>query len=193
MNTFTDKHFPGRDARIVVGGSLLVLLLALAVIASFLIGRLNWAHDTLDSIEPRYARLLGLRELQPQLEAGMSEVAANLGRYAHPAAMDSARIGTDLQQRVRQIAETAGLGVVGSQILPSRTHAGFVQVPLKLTVDGNLEGLRGLLAAFEREVPIILVDKLQANATPQRQGRGQPPGEARLVVQIDLSVLHLQP
>jgi len=188
-----DTHFPGRDGRVVVASVLVAALAMLALVTYLLLGKLFWAQETMASIEPRYARLLGLREVGPQVHASLASVGADLSRYAYPAATDAARIGTDMQQRIRQLAEAAGLGVVGSQILPARPHAGFTQLPLKLTVDGNLEGLRSLLAGFDRETPVILVDNVQLSASVPRARRGEPQSQERLVGQLDLSVLHLQP
>ncbi|CAI06999.1 hypothetical protein ebA1609 [Aromatoleum aromaticum EbN1] len=193
MTFAVDTHFPGRDGRFVVASVLVAALAVLALVTYLLLGKLFWAQDTTASIEPRYARLLGLREVGPQVQSSLARVGADLSRYAYPATADAARIGTDMQQRIRQLAEAAGLGVAGSQILPARPHAGFTQIPLKLTVDGSLEGLRSLLAGFDRETPVILVDNLQVNASVPRVRRGQPQPQERLVGQLDLSVLHLQP
>ncbi|MDD3676585.1 type II secretion system protein GspM [Thauera propionica] len=187
------ERFPGRDGRIVVGATLVALAAVLGVLAYLLAAKLAWAQDVLDAIEPRYARLLGLREVRPQLEASLAEIGTTLPRYAYPAELDLGRIGADVQERVRELAEAAGLSVAGSQILPVRAHAGFVQVPLKVTVDGTLEGLRTLLAGLDRGSPAVLVDQLQVNAGVRRARRGQPAQEERLSAQINLSVLRLQP
>ncbi len=190
--TAAGSRFSGRNGRLVVGFSLAVAVLLLGLFALQLHQRMNWAQETLASIEPRYARLLGLGMVGVHVLTGVDEINTDLARYAYSADVDAQRIGTDLQQRVRALAEEAGVSVVGSQILPARVHGGFAQIPLKVTVNGNLEGIRGLLLGFEREAPVILVDDLQINAAPRRSRRGAPPAPERLVGQIDLSVLHLQ-
>lgn len=190
--TAAGSRFSGRNGRLVVGFSLAVAVLLLGLFALQLHQRMNWAQETLASIEPRYARLLGLGMVGVHVLTGVDEINTDLARYAYSADVDAQRIGTDLQQRVRALAEEAGVSVVGSQILPARVHRGFAQIPLKVTVNGNLEGIRELLLGFEREAPVILVDDLQINAAPRRSRRGAPPAPERLVGQIDLSVLHLQ-
>lgn len=192
MNRRAVSSFSGRDGRVVVGFSLVVLVVLLSLFASLLHQRMTWAQETLASIEPRYARLLGLGTVGARVLMGVDEISVDLARYAYPADADPQRIGTDLQQRVRALAEEAGASVVGSQILPVRTHGGFAQIPLRVTVNGDLEGIRELLLGFERETPVVLVDSLQINAAPRRARRGEPPAAERLVGQIDLSVLHLQ-
>lgn len=187
------SRFPGRNGRAVVGVVLLAMIALLVLFGSLLHQRMNWAQETLASIEPRYARLLGLREFGAPVEGAVGELSANLARYAHPPGTDAQRIGTDLQQRIRALAEASGATVVGSQILPARVHGGFAQIPLKVTVNGTLESVRAFLFALESEAPSILVDNLQLNSAPRRARRGQPAVADRLVGQIDLSVLHLQP
>lgn len=190
---FVAGRFDGRQGRAVVALSVIAVGLLLSLTASTLHQRMSWAHETLATIEPRYARLLGLGVVGPDVLDNVEQINAELLRYAYPATADAQRVGTDLQQRIRTLAESVGVSVVGSQILPVRTHQGFTQIPVKVTVNGNLEGVRGLLLGFSDETPLILVDNLQINAAPQRARRGQPANEDRLVAQVDLSVLHLQP
>mgnify|MGYP003452782393 CR=1 FL=1 len=185
-------RFPGRNGRVVVGLSLLLLIVLLALFASLLQQRMTLAQEALSSIEPRYARLLGLDTVGIDIIQGVDAIGADLARYTYPADSDGQRIGTDLQQRVRRLAEEAGASVVGSQILPARVHGVFAQIPLKVTVNGSLDGIRELLLGFERETPVILVDNLQINAAPRRARRGEAAAPDRLVGQIDLSVLHLK-
>lgn len=193
MTVTRSMRFPGRDGKIVVLGSLAVAVVVLGAVAYLLLGKLSWAQDRLDALEPRYARLLGLREVKPRLEASLAEVGLTLARFAYPPEVDNDRVGADVQERVRRLAEAAGLSVAGSQILPVRVHAAFVQIPLKVSVDGDLEGLRKLLAGLDRETPIVLVDELQVNAATRRARRGEPSQEGRLSAQFNLSVLRLQP
>lgn len=190
---FVAGRFDGRQGRAVVALSVIAVALLLSLAVSTLHQRMSWAQETLANIEPRYARLLGLGIVGPDVRDNVEQMNAELARYAYPATADAQRVGTDLQQRIRTLAESVGVSVVGSQILPLRTHQGFAQIPVKVTVNGNLEGVRGLLLGFADETPLILVDNLQINAAPQRARRGQPANEGRLVAQIDLSVLHLQP
>lgn len=186
-------RFPGKNARLVVGGGLVMLLAAGLLIAYVLIGRMLWANDTLAAIEPRYARLAGLREVRTEIEASLAQVQATLGRYAYPAVTSVDRIGTDLQQRVRRVAEAAGMSVSGSQILPVHPATGFVHVPVSVTVEGNLEGLRNLLVGLYAESPTIQVDSITIQSAARRRSRGAPPDEQRLVVQMNLAVMHLAP
>lgn len=180
------------NARLVVGVSAGVVLAAIAVLAYFLLQHLFAARAALAEIEPLYARLLGLREVGPQVDAALAEVRATLARNAYPAATNPARIGTDLQQRVRRLAEAAGMSVIGSQILPERAAEGFSLIPVAATIEGNLDGLRKLLFALRGDSPAILVDSAVIQAAVRRRLQTQA-AEDRLTVQLNLSVVHLQP
>lgn len=174
--------------------TLLVLVISVTVLlGSLLMDKLVWAQETLEVIEPRYARLLGLSGVGPTLDTALQDVRGSLERRAYPSSISPERIGTDAQERIRSMAESAGLAVSGSQILPVRTHQGFVQVPLKVTVDGDLESLRKFLAAADTAMPVVLVDNLQVASVVRRARRGVAEPPQRLNVQLSLSVLRLQP
>ncbi|KON79851.1 type II secretion system protein GspM [Azoarcus sp. PA01] len=184
-------NFPGRDARF-VGATAAALLLAAVSIAAFgLAEALGNAREPLGAIEARYARLAGLKEVRDQVERGVADVGEVLARHTYPASSGTDRIGTDLQQRVRRVAESAGMGVTGSQILPVRAANGLSQIPVAVTVEGSLEGLRAMLAALGQEIPSIHIDSIVIQTRMRRRLRGAPPDQ-RLSAQMNLSVLHLQ-
>lgn len=193
MSALAMRGLARREGR-AVAVTLLVLICAVTIlVGSLLMDKFVWARETLESIEPRYARLLGLSGVGPTLDTALEEVRGSLARRAYPAALSPERIGTDAQERIRSMAESAGLAVSGSQILPVRAHQGFVQIPLKVTVDGDLESLRKFLTAADTAMPVVLVDSLQVTSIVRRARRGAAEPPQRLNVQLGLSVLRLQP
>lgn len=193
MSALAMRGLARREGR-AVAITLLVLVISVTVLlGSLLMDKLVWAQETLEAIEPRYARLLGLSGVGPTLDTALQDVRGSLERRAYPSSISPERIGTDAQERIRSMAESAGLAVSGSQILPVRTHQGFVQVPLKVTVDGDLESLRKFLAAADTAMPVVLVDNLQVASVVRRARRGVAEPPQRLNVQLSLSVLRLQP
>jgi general secretion pathway protein M len=156
------------------------------------VGLLEGAEAPLAAIEPRYARLAGLKEVAPQIERGVAEIGETLARHAYPATGGTDRIGTDFQQRVRRVAESAGMGVTGSQILPVRAATGFSQIPVAVTVEGSLEGLRTMLLGLREETPSIQVDSIVIQTRARRRARVAPVDQ-HLTAQMNLSVLQLQP
>ena len=180
--------FLSRRARLALGSSLLALLVLLGLIASELLFRYDWAYARLDDIEPRHARLQGLAALQDRIVAARDDAQAVLARHAWPAEASADRIGTDLQQRVRALAEAAGMGISNSQILPVRPGNGFELVPVSVSLDGTDEGLRKLLLALPAEQPSIQIESMAMQG-----GRRRANSPSYLVVQLTVSAMRLLP
>ena len=107
-------RFPGRRARISVLISALLLLGLLVPVVDQFFFRYEWANTTLEDVDRRYARLLGLRDAGPEIAKALGQARAELVRHAYPLDLGPDRVGADLQKRVRQIAERA----VGPAPLP---------------------------------------------------------------------------
>lgn len=182
----------GGEARLVVAAGAALLLAVMIVTAYLLTDALEAARVPLAALEARYAQLAGLRAVGPQIEAGLAEITEMLARHAHLPASGADRVGTDLQQRVRGVAEEAGMRMTGSQILPVREATGFSQIPVTVTVEGSLAALRGMLLGLANETPSVQIDGIviQGHA---REGMSDAPDDAPLTVQMNLSVLQLQP
>lgn len=181
-------RFPGRAARIVAslilgGGLVLVLLFALE-----LSSRYQWASDALDRIEPRYARLAGVQRAGETILVRRDEAKEALQRFAHAPDTEVPRIGTDLQQRIRRIAEEYDVRVSGSQIMPAREEGALMAISINASMDGEIGAITEVLARLQAEQPPVLVDKLLVQA-PRARRRGEI--ENRVSVQSTLSVLRL--
>lgn len=178
-----------KRARISVGVCAAILVvLAVPVVDQFLF-RYGWAEQTLQDIEARYARLLGLREAAPRIQQTLAQTVEVLDRYAYPVDTGADRIGADLQQRVRRIAESTNVAVAGSQILPPRAAGGMEVIVMAATLDANVGSLRDFLLALSADKPSIQVETL--NVTAPRQRGTTAAGKLR--VQMNLSALHLLP
>lgn len=184
-------RFHGRRARISVLISLALLVLLLIPVVDQFVFRYGWAAAALEDIEGRHARLLGLRDAAEPIEQALATSSELLARHAYPVDTGADRVGADLQQRVRQIAEAAGVGVVGSQILPVTPGAGFEVIPLNMTADADIGALREFLASLGREQPSIQLDSL--NLSAPRQRRSAASTDANVRAQIRISVIHLLP
>ncbi|HRD32760.1 MAG TPA: type II secretion system protein GspM [Rhodocyclaceae bacterium] len=171
-----------RPAFFSVGLTLSVLLLAVVLAAGFLVSRSQWASDMLASIEPRHARLQGLKAQDVALQAAFDAAAAQIGVLTYGGDQSTERVGTDLQQKIRAVAASAGFSVVGSQIMPARLLDGFEEVPVSITLEGALEHLGPLLDELAVARPLVKVVSL--NLVPMR-GRGVT---AQRNLRLDLSV-----
>ena len=187
MSTFLNRYFPGKRARAVVLVSGLLTATVVALAALELQSRYAWAHSLLDEIGPRHARMAGLGLDYERLEAARQQAVGSLAAHAYPAELAADRVGTDLQQRVRQLVDAQGLNVLQSQILPPREGVVVEQVPLQVTVEGGAESLRNLLLAFSSARPSIQVDAIVVQPSSRRAGDGG------MRVQLELSAYHLLP
>lgn len=180
---------PTRRARAAIALSIALVLLPAIPLADSMLSEHRGARVALDDVAARYARLLGLREAAPVIDTALDEAVAALAAHAYPVAYGADRAGTDLQQRIRRIAEEIGIGVVGSQTLAAIDAEGFRVVPVSATLDTDIGGLRDFLLALEDERPRILVDRLGIGSVSQRTGRQTHD----LRVQIGLEVMELLP
>ncbi len=183
-------RFPGVRARVVVVLTAAILAVGAGILVSELASRYRWANDTLDVIEPRYARLQGVQHKGAEIHTRRAEVEAALARVAHPADAEIVRIGTDLQQRVRRIADELDIRVSGSQILPARDKDGFIVVTVAGTMEGETDALGAFLVGLADEEPPVIVEKLVAQA-PRPGRRGEV--NTRVNFQANMSVLRLLP
>lgn len=177
-----------RRALVSVAGTLAVVLAIVLLIAQYVVQKHMWGVQTLEQIEPRYARLLGLRDTSTKLEEALKESRTALSRLGHPADRDAAQVGNDLQQVARRALQAAGLSITSSQVLAPRTDSGFERVSVSLQADGSLSGVQVALAALQSETPRILFDSVALQATGRTGDDGTPIVSCRLTV----SVLRLQ-
>lgn len=183
-------RFPGARARMAVLLSAVIMFAVVGFFASELLSRYRWANEVIASIEPRYARLIGLEEVGDAVLTSRVRVDVALARVAYPAEIEIGRIGTDLQQRVRRIADEHDIRVSGSQILPLREEKGFVVVTVNGTMDSEVDALGTFLLALADEQPPIVVEKLLVQA-PRPGRRGEV--NTRVTVQSTMSVIRLLP
>lgn len=164
----------------------LVLLTALLVFGAY---RVWFVHESarqqLETIEPRYARLLGLGAAKTQLEAVAARTAQDLARHVYPASRDVSQAGNDAQQRVRDVFSKAGLEVISIQLLPAKNSPQFEQIPVALRVEGEMTSLQAGLAALPSMTPSLFVEGFNM----QSVSGAKPGAPIRIVAQLDLFVL----
>ncbi len=168
------------------------LLLAAAASLALLVGGIGyvaakhrWANDTLASVEPRHARLLGLQAAERQMTGIDGQLKTHLARVAHPAGGDSAQIGNAALQRVREIASSRGLRVSSSQVLPAKEEGQFDRIGLLLAMEGDWSQFQALAQELAAQTPAIFSENLQLN-TQQISLPGQP---QTMVARVGLFVL----
>jgi len=160
-----------------------VLVLAVAA-GQYVVRKHLWAAGRLEEIEPRYARLMGLRDAGGQLEQGLKQARAELPRLGYAAERDAAQVGNDLQQLARRALQAAGLSVTSSQVLPPRGEAGFERIGVSVQAEGSLSGVQLAVAALQAETPRIAFESVLLQSTGRVADDGTPIVSCRLRVNV---------
>lgn len=167
----------------------IALVLGLVVFASgataYVVSRHVWARDRLAEVEPRYARLVGLGESGPALDAALAERRAFLARHAYPASQDVARAGSDALQRARETLSRARLDISSTQVLPPKEVDGFDRIALVLRLEGELSALQGALTVLPSLSPTLFVESFKVETI----GMPRADSPQRLSLQANLFVL----
>lgn len=163
-----------------------VLLAALVVggIAGVVWNRHQAVQDQLSTIEPRYARILGLKSERARMETLANQSREALVRHVYPVATDGTQAGNQAQQRARALFTQSGLEVSSIQALPARTVGRFDRIPISMRAEGELLGLQTALAAMPSLAPTLFVESLNIQVSDPRSN-----GEPRLGVQLEMYVL----
>lgn len=177
-----------RRALISVTTTVLAICALVLLAGQYFVRKHWWAMERLEEIEPRHARMLGLRDAGPQLEEGLKAARAALPRLGYPADRDAAQVGNDLQQLARRALQTSGLSVTSSQVMPPRAEAGFERIGVTLQAEGALSGVQIALAALQAETPRMTFDSVLLQSTGRFAEDGTPVVSCRLTV----AVLRLQ-
>ena len=173
-----------RRALISVTLSLGAVLLAALLAGQYVLRKHLWAVETLEQIEPRYARLLGLRDTAEKLEEALKQSRTALSRLGYTSERDAAQVGNDMQQVVRRALQTAGLSVASSQVLSPRSESGFERISVSVQAEGALSGVQLALSALQTETPRMVFDSVVLQATGRNAEDGTPIISCRLTVAV---------
>jgi general secretion pathway protein M len=147
------------------------------------------AQSRVTELEPRYARLQGIRAKSKDLESTDAKAAALLAQLAYPSTLEVTQAGNDAQQRLRTIFIGAGLEVISSQVLPAKAEKEFDRIPLSVRLEGELLGLQSALAVLSSQTPAILVEGFSVQVV----GAIRADKPQRLTSQFSMYVLRVRP
>ena len=169
----------------------LQLIVVLLVLAPFLAAgayvwhKHQWANSLLAEIEPRHARLQGLKAIQPELDRALKQTQANLNRHAYPMSLDATKAGNDAQQRVRAVFAESQLSIESVQVLDAKEVDGFQRIGIAMRVEGSLPNFHEAILKLNDQAPSILVDGFSM----QNLGPPKPSSAQRLMGSFNFSVL----
>ena len=182
------------SARIVFLQAMTVLLVALSLLAAaaFIWQKHVRAEAQLSELEPRFARVQGLRAMQPELEKAAKSAQAALQKHAYPAELDATKAGNDAQQRIRTVFEASQLNIASIQVQEvkdSKEGEGFQRINVVLQAEGTLSNIRDAGLRLKDQTPTILIDSM----TLQNMSPARPASVQRLSANFSFSVLRARP
>ena len=168
MNWFQQNR---RSAGIVAATLLIPVLCLVYLLASLLLIRHDYQIE-IDRLEPRIARLKGLLESEPALQASVGDVSLQLGSAVYPAAVSRPTVSAELQNSVRGLFVGVGLSVSNMQALPIIEGDDFDRVGLRLTISGGLPEIDSALMALSAHSPRVFVEGIDMQSiSSTRRGR----------------------
>lgn len=133
----------------------LILVSAIVALATNMVQRHLFAQNALDSITPRYERLLGIQESAKDMQGLTQSSLDLLQAYAYPASRDASQIGTDIQQKLRSALASQNMAIQSSQVLAEEEDGALLAVPVELRIEGNIQSLREALTSLSAQRPLI--------------------------------------
>ncbi|GAB3281326.1 type II secretion system protein GspM [Parahaliea aestuarii] len=170
MNWFRDNP---RDAIFVLLTLALPLVLLLMLIFS-LLGMRGDYQGEIERLEPRVARLMGLKNQESVLTEAAAQVDSGVLGLVYPVTDDRASVAASLQKNVRDIFADAGMTISSSQMLPSREDDELEHIPVKVTVVGGVDALDIALAELSNYHPLLMVESMEVYPSRGRAARGAP-------------------
>ena len=171
---------------------LLTLLAALLVLAAILIPLNAKRENYLEIIQksqPRIERVQGLIQAAPQLELQLDNARASARQQIYPLGVDDNRFNTELQTRLRALAEQSKMTLASIRPLPSRKEHELDIFLLNMNLQGNVNDLQRFLSVLQRHTestPALRIDALtlrRANIAP----------DAPQILSVDLTIAALRP
>jgi general secretion pathway protein M len=171
-------------ARLLQAAPLILLALAMAAGGLYVWGKHQSLQLHLTDLEARYARMSGLVQRRPDIQAIEAQTRQQLAIGAYAASKDATQAANDAQQRIRNLFTENRLEVISIQALPAKEQSGFDNIPITLRVEGDLVALQAALINLPNLSPKVLVNSLSI----QTIGAVKPASVQRLGAQISFSV-----
>lgn len=141
-----------------------VLVLVPMVLLVFWVNeRHQWAQEQLDTLEPRYARLLGLQAQEEEIQQMLERIGSVKARHVYPGENDATQTGNIVQQSLRSALDRAGLTVVSSQVRPNPEEGPFERIDVVTTVEGDWPAMQMGLLSLKDISPTVWLDNVEIN------------------------------
>lgn len=188
MNWFRDNR---RDAAVILATLALPAILVLMLVLNLFSMRGEYQSE-IDFLEPRIARLIGLREQEEVLAKAAGRVDSEVFSLVYPATDDRASVAATLQKNVRDIFSATGMTITNSQMLPAEQEDGLEHITVKITATGTLDALDAALSEVASYRPLLMVESMEAYPMRGVSARGQREPQ-HVTANIQILALRLSP
>nr|WP_241262728.1 type II secretion system protein GspM [Parahaliea mediterranea] len=180
-----------RDAAFILATMALPIVLLFMLVLNLFAMRGEYQAE-IDRLEPRIARLVGLRMQEDVLAEAASQVDSKVYDLIYPATDDSASVAASLQKNVRDIFSGAGMTVNNSQILPAKQEGSLEHIVVKITATGSLDALDLALTEVASYRPMLVLESLDAYPMRGASARGDRKPQ-HVTTNIQVRALRLAP
>ncbi|WP_278534826.1 type II secretion system protein GspM [Delftia acidovorans] len=171
-----------------LGAIVLLVAVPVGVGGWWVHGRHQAAQEALDTINPRYARLLGMRDQEDEIRQALAQVAEIKAKHIYPGELDATQTGNGLQQKLRSMLDGAGLSVVSSQVKPVAEDGAYERISVAMTAEGEWPAIQLALVALKDISPTVWLDDLEISLQGSLMSN-DPKAVPKLSAQFMFSIL----
>lgn len=125
--------------------------------------------DAIDGLDSRLQILQRTAAADSDLRSQHEQLKRTLARNRHYIKSNSeALAAASLQGIIQRNADSNGMEVLSTQILPSSEEAGFTRVALKVRMRGGLDNIVRLFYALETSQPYLFLDNVSVQGYTRR-------------------------
>ena len=173
---------------LLLGALVLLVLVPVSLAGLWIYGRHQAAQEALDTLAPRYARLLGMRDQEDEIRQALVQVAEIKAKHVYPGELDATQTGNGMQQRLRTMLDAAGLSVVSSQVKPVTDDGAYERISVAMTAEGEWSAIQLALVALKDLSPTVWLDDLEISLQGSLLSN-DPKAVPKLSAQVTFSIL----
>ena len=140
-----------------------MLLLPLILVGLWVHAKHQWGQEQLATLEPRYARLLGMQQQEEEIQQALKRVAQAKANHIYPGEYDTTQTGNAIQQRLRTAMDRAGLSIVSSQVRPNPEEGPYERIDVIMSTEGEWPAIQMALISLRDITPTIWLEDVEFN------------------------------
>jgi len=165
-----------------------MLLLPLILVGLWVHAKHQWGQEQLATLEPRYARLLGMQQQEEEIKQALERVAQAKANHIYPGENDATQTGNAIQQRLRTAMDRAGLSIVSSQVRPNPEEGPYERIDVIMSTEGEWPAIQMALISLREITPTVWLEDVEFNLQAGLQNVS-PKVVPRLSAQFTFSIL----